>query len=243
MPYEVLSPGPAYRWVGTPAMICDPAGLSAVLSERDILCAGWTAYRPNVTTFPTENAAEFGDDVFGRAAIMFFGPCMADETRVRLTAHVSADLSVVLPYVNASMPLASFNAGPCTLTFMDGTRMVTIYPRRIAIGKAEDLVDAWRTLEAIRVRVNQTWARRSSIVPCYELRSRPPALEIYKRLPRTNCGACGEKTCMAFAVSVWQGETSPEKCVPVFSGNKSNLREALLEICRGLGVHDGRSGI
>lgn len=242
IPYEVVSPDPAYSFVGTSAIICDPAGLSAVLGERSILCAGWTEYR-SVTALAKESAAQFEENVFGEAAIMFFGPCMADESRVRLIAHLSGDLTAVLPYVNSTMPQASFNAGPCTLTFMDGTRMVTIYPRRIAIGKAEDLVDSWRTLEAIRVRVNQAWARRSTIVPSYELRSRPPALEIYKRLPRTNCRACGEQTCLAFAVSLWQGRASPSECRPVFSDENASLREALLEICRGLGVQDANEGV
>ncbi len=117
---------------------------------------------------------------------------MADEDRIRLIARLAGDLTAALPYLNATMPNASFSPGSLTLTFMDGHRMVTLSARRIALGKADDLVDGWRTLENIRVLVNQTWARRASIVPLFELRAKPPALEIYKRLPRTNCKACGE---------------------------------------------------
>ena len=173
---------------------------------------------------------------------MFFGPCMADETRIRLIAHLAGDLRAVLPYLNSTMPQACFNAGPCTLTFMDGARLISLSPQRVTIGKADDLVDGWRTLEKIRVLVNQTWARRSTIVPSSARRSKPPALEIYKRLPRTNCGACGERTCMAFALSLWQGTASPSRCGPVFSDERPALRAALLEICRGLGVQDADRG-
>ena len=236
LPFEVVSPDPGYSRVGAPALVCDSQGLSAIHSDHAIVCAGWTEYRKPCAEVAQQSPESFDEDVFRMAAIMFFGPCMADETRIRLIAHLAGDLTAVLPYVNSTMPQACFNAGPCTLTFMDGQRMITLYPRRVAIGKADDLVDGWRTLEKIRVLVNRTWARRGAIVPSYVLRSKPPALEIYKRLPRTNCRTCGEQTCMAFAVSLWQGRTSPSQCRPVFSEEQAALRAALLEICQGLGV-------
>ncbi|RUM87543.1 MAG: Fe-S cluster protein [Thermodesulfatator sp.] len=37
-------------------------------------------------------------------------------------------------------------------------------------------------------------------------------LEIVKRLPRTNCGECGEPSCLAFAVALAAGKVSPEAC-------------------------------
>jgi ArsR family metal-binding transcriptional regulator len=236
LPFQIASPDPGYSRVGAPALICDPRGLSAILSDPSLTCAGWAEYRKSATPIPERVPEVFTEDLFGEAVIMFFGPCMADETRVRLIAHLTGDLTAVLPYLNGRMPQASFNAGPCTLTFMDGQRMVTLYPRRIAIGKADDLLDAWRTLEHIRVLVNATWAQRATLVPSYVLRSKPPALEIYKRLPRTNCRACGEQTCMAFAVKLWQGRAAPSQCVPVFAEEHGELRAALLEICQGIGV-------
>jgi ArsR family metal-binding transcriptional regulator len=236
LPFEVVSPDPGYPRVGAPALVCDSHGLSAIFSDHAIVCAGWTGYHKPCTEVAQRSPERFDEDIFREAAIMFFGPCMADETRIRLIAHLAGDLTAVLPYVNSTMPQGCFNAGPCTFTFMDGQRMITLYPRRIAIGKADDLVDGWRTLEKIRVLVNKTWARRATIVPSYVRRSKPPALEIYKRLPRTNCKACGEQTCMAFAVSLWQGQASPSQCRPVFSEEHAALRAALLEICQGLGV-------
>jgi ArsR family metal-binding transcriptional regulator len=70
------------------------------------------------------------------------------------------------------------------------------------------------------------------------MREKPPALEIFKRLPRTNCRACGELTCLAFAVKLWSGGGQLSQCRPVFAGDFAHLRPALLEICRGLGVID-----
>jgi ArsR family metal-binding transcriptional regulator len=246
LPHRVVSPDPGYSLVGAPALECDPDGLSAIQEAiqdgSDIICSGWTEYQTSSVAVPENPPAHFDEDVFLEALIMFFGPCMADESRIRLIAHLAGDVAAALPYVNATMPNASFNAGPCTLTYMDGHRMVSVSPRRVAIGKADDLVDGWRTLERIRIIVNQAWARRAAIVPSFELRARPPALEIYKRLPRTNCKACGEETCMAFAVSLWQGTAQPAQCTPVFTDQYAALRAALLEICRGLGIPSEVSG-
>ena len=109
-------------------------------------------------------------------------------------------------------------------------------PDRIAIAKANDIVDAWATLERLRVLANAVWSRRAQIVPSDELRRRPPFIEIYKRLPGTNCKLCGEATCMAFAASVWRGDADPRLCLPVFDGERGDLRDALLSICSGLGL-------
>jgi ArsR family metal-binding transcriptional regulator len=138
--------------------------------------------------------------------------------------------------MNAEMREASYNAKGPTFTFMDRYRMISMYPRRIAVAKADDIVDGWRTLEMIRCRVNDAWARRAQIEPCYEIREKPPALEIFKRLPKTNCRACGEATCLAFAVRVWMGELPASKCLPVFRGEYGHLKDALVEICMGLGA-------
>lgn len=240
LPFEVLSPEPGYSRVGVPALICGTSGLGAIHGEHTIVCSGWTEYFPASVAVPAQAPCHFDQDVFGEAVIMFFGPCMADEKRVRLTAHLTGDLTEVLPYINGAMPRACFNAASSTLSFMEGARMVSLYARRIAIGKADNLVDSWATLEKIRLLVNRTWAQRETIAPLYVQRYKPPALEIYKRLPRTNCRECGEQTCMAFAVRLWQGEAVPSECHPVFTDEHAALRAALLEICQGLGVDTSR---
>jgi ArsR family metal-binding transcriptional regulator len=218
LPYEVLSPDPAYSLVGAPALVCDSEGLSAIHSDHAIVCAGWTQYRASPAAIPEQPPVRFEEDVLQEAVIMFFGPCMADENRIRLIAFLAGDLTAVLPYLNATMPQACFNAGPCTLTYMDGRRPIGLHPRRVTIGRADGLTDGWRTLEKIRVLVNQ-------------------------RLPRTNCQACGEETCMAFAASLWQGTASPAQCSPVFSDEYAGLRAPLLEICRGIGLLDSAGDI
>lgn len=160
-----------------PALVTDSPGLSAIQQAAPrITIAGWTDYRPSACPEPVR--ATFAEDVFGEASIMFFGPCMADESKVRLIAHLSGDAGPALPYLNAEMRQTCYNPAGPTLTFMEGYRLATIYPRRIALGKADDIVDACRVLEDLRRRVNQVWARRASITPSSEMRAKPPMLEV-----------------------------------------------------------------
>lgn len=48
-------------------------------------------------------------------------------------------------------------------------------------------------------------------------------LDIYKALPKTNCGDCGLPTCMSFALSAFRGERRPGDCPHV----QSDVAEAL----------------
>jgi len=239
--YRLISPEPGFRHVGVPSLVLDEDTHRALYAHfaDAFTCAGWVKYRPATIRVPQGEPVSFSDDRFGETAVMVLAPCVADPSRIRLIAHISGDLTEVFPYLNTQMREACFNRNGPTFTFMDGHRMISLYPRRIAIAKADEIVDAWRTLEAIRCRVNDTWARRAEITPSYEMREKPPALEIFKRLPRTNCRACGERTCLAFAVKLWSGGGQLSQCQPVFEGDFAQLRPALLEICRGLGVIDG----
>ncbi len=239
--YEVVSPQPAYGQVGCPALVLTEQDKPTFLTSggADVLCAGWVDYRSPAYDVPGEAPREFVEDIIGRVAIVLLAPCVADLTRLRLTAHFSGDVAEAMPYLNAVMPQASYMANVPVLSFMDGHRMVSLYRDRIAIAKADDILDAWASLERLRCLVNDVWTRRADIVPSSELRRRPSALEIYKRLPGSNCRDCGEPSCTAFAWAVWRGDADARACRPVFAGEREDLREALLAVCPGLGLAGG----
>jgi acetyl-CoA decarbonylase/synthase complex subunit gamma len=48
-------------------------------------------------------------------------------------------------------------------------------------------------------------------------------IEIFKKLPKTNCGDCGVPTCMAFAVSLTQGKAELSQCPHVDSAAAEEL--------------------
>ena len=236
--YERIEPSPALSLVALPALVMSREARGRLEAAAPaIIFSGWVDYRVSKAVMPDGPPPEEGGACFQRAAIMVLGPCVADETKIRLIAHLEGDLGPVLPYLNAVIPQASYTHAAETLTFMESYRMIALYRRRITIAKADDIVDAWLTLEDIRRLAEQTWSDRNRINPSFEIRIKPPAIEIFKRLPRTSCGRCGELTCLAFAVRVWTGEASVRLCLPVFEedGSSSRLREALLKYAQEWG--------
>ncbi|MEM2644303.1 MAG: acetyl-CoA decarbonylase/synthase complex subunit gamma [Candidatus Bathyarchaeia archaeon] len=76
-------------------------------------------------------------------------------------------------------------------------------------------------------------------------------LDVYMLLPRTNCGKCGEKNCMAFATKVVNREASIELCTPLVEEEKyrdayARLREilapAVKEVVIGVGEKSVKVG-
>src|SRR5512137_894053 len=51
-------------------------------------------------------------------------------------------------------------------------------------------------------------------------------IEIFKLLPKTNCGKCGVPTCLAFAMNLAAGKADLSACPTVSEEAKSKLAEA-----------------
>ncbi|MDI6703122.1 MAG: acetyl-CoA decarbonylase/synthase complex subunit gamma [bacterium] len=61
-------------------------------------------------------------------------------------------------------------------------------------------------------------------------------IEIFKKLPKTNCGECGVPTCLAFAMKLSQGKADLEACPHVSASVKMELSEASLPPIRGVRI-------
>ncbi|RLG37061.1 acetyl-CoA decarbonylase/synthase complex subunit gamma [Methanosarcinales archaeon] len=55
-------------------------------------------------------------------------------------------------------------------------------------------------------------------------------MEIYRHLPQTNCGECGEMTCMAFASLLKERKKKLEECPPLMSDEYAEQREKIAEM-------------
>lgn len=238
--YEVVSPDPGYERVGCPALVLTAEARAEYLDNGGaaLVSAGWVEHRPSRQGVPEQSPASATEELIPGLVIVVLAPCVADPEKLRLIAHLEGDAAEALPYLNSELHQASYTAKLPVLTYMDGHRMVSLFRDRVGIAKADDIVDAWATLERLRSQVNEVWARREEIEPSFEACRRPPALEILKRLPGSSCGECGEATCNAFAWAVWRGDADPQDCTPVFEGSREDLREALLAVCAGMGLEE-----
>lgn len=235
--YRIVDPTYTYSNVGFPAIAFDDhARIRLAESKKNFICSGWVNGSDEYTAIPDDEPPLYSEDIFGKAYIMVLANCVADASKIRLIAHTDKDISLSFPYINALRNDVSFNKEWPILSFMDGYRMISLYQNRITAAKLDDIADGWRVLEKIRRMVNDTYARRNEIEPSYEMHRRPPVLEIFKRLPGTNCRECGEASCMAFASRVWSGDKQPSGCTPVILGEYNHLKDAFLQICTGMGT-------
>jgi ArsR family metal-binding transcriptional regulator len=82
--------------------------------------------------------------------------------------------------------------------------LITLQPERVSITQVADDAEGLALLVALTEAINATWENRAELVPAVNRRQAPRPLEVWALLPQTNCGGCGELTCMAFAFSLLQ---------------------------------------
>jgi ArsR family metal-binding transcriptional regulator len=115
--------------------------------------------------------------------------------------------------------------------------MINLYNIKVTIAKADDIIDAWNILNEIKELVNKIYRNKDKIKPNYEEKVRVTALQIYGWLPKTNCRACKEATCLAFAVKLLQGEQKLDACVPLSTEPRfSESKKIMVEMAEALGL-------
>ncbi|MFC1835000.1 (Fe-S)-binding protein [Thermodesulfobacteriota bacterium] len=142
-------------------------------------------------------------------------------------AHLDQDVSESLPYLNANLGGFDYFEDPPSLTLRVHGRLITVHSRKIAINALKDTAEADKILEWLKKEINEAWADRNDIEPKYTGMPKPQVMEILKRLPKTNCGECGEPTCTTFAVSVAEGGRSPNECPPLEDGSRAKIDDYL----------------
>ncbi|MFA6771467.1 MAG: acetyl-CoA decarbonylase/synthase complex subunit gamma [Dehalococcoidales bacterium] len=68
-------------------------------------------------------------------------------------------------------------------------------------------------------------------------------IEIFKLLPKTNCGDCGVPTCLAFAMSIAAGRAGLDKCPHLSSEARSRLEEASAPPIRPVTIGTGERSV
>jgi ArsR family metal-binding transcriptional regulator len=158
----------------------------------------------------------------------FVRPPNPSAQHLRCYAQPDGDLSEVLPYLNTLLKGHQFFRDPPSLTLKySGGTLITLTSHEIAINIVKDQTEAEEILEWLRQEINATWERRGEIVPSFEVATPPRIFEIFKLLPHTNCRACGQPTCMVFAVQVSQGAQGFNDCPHLDQENRRKLQEYL----------------
>jgi ArsR family metal-binding transcriptional regulator len=158
----------------------------------------------------------------------FRRPPNPEATHLRGFVCLDGDIEELLPYLNTVLRGHLYVRQPPSLTIKYRAKLISFHPREIAINILRDEAEAEEILAWLTGVINDTWKRRETIAPSYEVAPRPSILEILKLLPRTNCQACGQPTCLVLATRVSAGEAAPEAC-PLLEAEALGLLENYLK--------------
>jgi ArsR family metal-binding transcriptional regulator len=150
--------------------------------------------------------------VQGYALELIAPACVPGADMWSARAQLEADISDALPYLNARLERADYQHGPKVLIWKREGRKYAFRPHEIAVAPVQDREEARRVVEDTVALVNEVWAARHEIQPDFEPQRLPSIMEIYRRLPRSNCGECGYPTCMAYAAALREGGTDASSC-------------------------------
>lgn len=161
---------------------------------------------------------------------VFTPPCEPGAERYAAIARLTADISEVLPYLNATLRGAVYHQAANALTWKKGGHNIAFHAYEIGTSNAEDREAASQEVESLVKLVNRTWERRAEITPNYETHQRPTPMAVYKLLPQTNCKQCGEPTCFTFALKLVASQKKVADCPPLFEPQYAEKLAALQAI-------------
>ena len=162
---------------------------------------------------------------------LFSPPCVPGAATWSARASLDSDITAVLPYLNAQLEGAEYEPAAQVLVWKDQGYKFAFRCREIKAGPAQDREEARRLVDRAVALTNKIWSERERLQPRYEKRTAVNLMQIYRLLPRTNCGECGCGTCMAFAAALREGDTEPACCPvleqPAYEENRNKLLEML----------------
>ena len=158
--------------------------------------------------------------------------CMPTSTKFNAIVDLEVDIGDLLPYLATVIRGCTYIHGTGELYYMDKGHIIAIRSRQITVTALADEVEARQVCEDLRNMINEVDTQRESITPTLRKHARLDPLTVYRELPQTNCGECGEATCMAFAARVVSRELTVNGCKILLENEYNGQRERLWQMLK-----------
>lgn len=159
--------------------------------------------------------------------IISVSPCLTDGAQFKVTALLSDDVSQLMPYLNATLKFCTYEPFTSTLTFNCMGSPVVLHPDRVIVGRLREVDSAENILDAVVEFIDRINDQKENLKPEYATKELPQPKEVYVLLPQSNCGDCGEATCIAFTVKLIKGEKRVEECPHLSSEHAGKIYTVL----------------
>jgi ArsR family metal-binding transcriptional regulator len=117
-------------------------------------------------------------------------PCIADSTKFRIIANMAPPLGGALKALEPLFPRGRYSERIGALIIQRGDILITIYGTgNVTMTMIKDEAEARVMLKILKETINEAIAKGVAPTPREKVRVEP--MEIYKYLPRTDCGECG----------------------------------------------------
>ncbi len=153
--------------------------------------------------------------------------CAPGSGRYGVRIDVPNDINAVFPYLNAALDNAWYDPEGQILIWRQPDQAYAFRRHEIMVARLAEPSRAGEIARDIVGRTNAVWRDRNSITPMFTTRNRASTIDIFKLLPRTNCGRCGYRTCLAYAAALRSAEADVGGCLPLgeatFAGNRERV--------------------
>jgi len=156
--------------------------------------------------------------------------CMPASTKFNAIVDLAVDIGDLLPYLATVIRGCTYIHGTGELSYMDKGHIIAIRSKQITVTALVDEAEARQVCDDLRNMINEVDKQRESITPTLRKHARLDPLTVYRELPRTNCGECGETTCMAFAARVVSRELTANGCKILLENKYTGQRERLYQM-------------
>lgn len=141
--------------------------------------------------------------------------CLPHSTHYNILMDLDESVESLLPYLAAILPSCTYVHGTGVVQVMDRGHIVAIYPNRLTITDVRDNEEAEALCDEYHVLISRAERERPQLTPVLRKDRSISVLDIYRRLPQTNCGLCRLPTCFAFAAAVFRRESPVTGCTPI----------------------------
>ena len=153
-------------------------------------------------------------------------PCIADSSKFRVIANMAPPLGGALKVLEPLFPRGRYSGKINALIIQKGEVITTVYGAgKVTMTMIKNENEAREALENLRSTINEAIAKGVAPAPREKVRVEP--MELYKYLPQTNCGKCGEQSCYTFAIKLMSGEAFLDKCTPLTEPKYTTNQEHL----------------
>ena len=153
-------------------------------------------------------------------------PCIADSSKFRVIANMAPPPGGILKILEPLFPKGNYSDRTGGLITQKGEIITTIYGSgKVSMRMIKDEGEAREVLEELRSIING--AIKKGVAPAPKEKVRVELMEVYKYLPQTNCGKCGEQGCYSFAIKLMAGQVTLEKCTPLKEPDYATNQERL----------------